>query len=63
MPWPVVSISLLYQQLETRVSAAGHREEHSDVAISWRTYMRTLRDCFVIAFLAMTLLCEQCFRC
>jgi len=25
-----------------------------DVAIAWRTSARTLRDCFVTAFLAMT---------
>jgi hypothetical protein len=32
-----------------------------DVAISWRTYCRTLRDCFATVSLAMTLLVVQSF--
>jgi hypothetical protein len=31
-----------------------HREEHCDVAISWRTGFRSQRDCFATLWLAMT---------
>jgi len=34
----------------------GHREEHGDVAIPWRTGFRSQRDCFGTLCLAMTAL-------